>query len=99
MILRVKAGPCVRCGANTQTWDGDQPRHPTCIPVKKDTAPPEFVKMARTWLYDADLPAGWEDSVAQEFDAAIADRKLEIVSTCQEGRPIDVAVVDWQART
>ena len=68
------------------------------IPVKKDTAPPEFVKMARAWLYDNDLPAEWEDAVAQEFDAAIADRKLEIVSTHEQGRPYALSLVEWEAR-
>ncbi len=62
------------------------------------TAPREYVKMARSWLYDNDLPAEWEDAVAQEFDAAIADRKIEIVSTHEQGRPYDTPLVEWEHR-
>ena len=69
----------------------------TTTPVTKDTAPPAMLKLALAWLYDNDLPAEWEDAVALEFDAAIEDRKLEIVSTHKEGRPADVLVVDWQS--
>ncbi len=68
------------------------------ISQQKDTAPPEFVKMARSWLYDNDLPAEWEDAVALEFDAAIADRKIEIVRTHAEGRPADMAITTWLAQ-
>ena len=76
---------CPRCGGDP---DGVC-RH------QKEPAPPEFVKMARNWLYDNDLPAEWEDAVALEFDAAIADRKIEIVRTHAEGRPAAMPVVDW----
>ena len=69
----------------------------TTIPVKKDTAPPEIVKMARAWLYENDLDVEWEDAVALEFDAAIADRKLEIVSTHAQGRPYDMPITEWFA--
>ena len=58
----------------------------------------EFVKMARTWLYDNDLPPEWEEAVAEEFDAAVSDRQAEILTTDKEGRPFAVSIVDWQAR-
>jgi hypothetical protein len=53
-------------------------------------------KLAREWLYDADLPAEWETSVAEEFDAALADKKRDFVRTYREGRPADMPVVEWQ---
>ena len=63
-------------------------------PVTKDTMP-AIRELAREWLYDNDLPAEWENAVALEFDAAISDRKLEIVSTHEQGRPYDMALVEW----
>ena len=83
------------------------------IPVTKDTAPPEFVKMARNWLldrgqYDKELdalmppdipfPDGWVEALAGEFAAAILDRGIEWVRTLKEGRPPTTYVVEWEAR-
>ncbi|KKL72427.1 hypothetical protein LCGC14_2085080, partial [marine sediment metagenome] len=63
-----------------------------------DHVPKAMRELAREWLYDADLPAEWETAVAEEFDAAIADRKLEIVSTHEQGRPYDTPLVEWEHR-
>ncbi len=63
-----------------------------------DTVPRVIRKMAFDWLADNDLPFEWEDAVAREFDAAIADRKLEIVSTHEQGRPYDTPLVEWEHR-
>ena len=70
----------------------------TTIPVKKDTVPRVIRDMAIDWLADNDLPAEWEDSVAKEFDAAIADRKIELVRTHEQGRPYDTPLVEWEHR-
>ncbi len=69
----------------------------TSQPDTKDTAP-AIRELAREWLYDADLPVEWEDSVAREFNAALNDRKFEILLTHREGRPADMPVVEWQAQ-
>ena len=63
-----------------------------------DTAPRVIRDMAIDWLADNDLPAEWEDSVAREFNAALNDRKFEILLTHREGRPADMPVVEWQAQ-
>jgi hypothetical protein len=62
------------------------------------TVPRVIRKMAFDWLLAEDLPAEWEDAVAQEFDAAIADRKIEFVRTNEQGRPYDTPLVEWEHR-
>ena len=63
-----------------------------------DTVPRVIRDMAIDWLADNDLPAEWEDSVAKEFDAAIADRKIELVRTHEQGRPYATPLVEWEHR-
>ncbi len=57
--------------------------------------PLEITKLVLEWLLDNDLPAEWEDAVAQEFEAALTDREAEILSTFAEGRPFDMPITDW----
>ncbi len=49
------------------------------------------------FLLDNDLPAEWEDAVTEEFEAALTDRKAEILSTFAEGRPFDMPITEWIA--
>ena len=63
-----------------------------------DTVPRVIRDMAIDWVADNDLPVEWEDSVAKEFDAAIADRKIELVRTHEQGRPYDTPLVEWEHR-
>lgn len=108
---RIQSEPCVRCGILTQCWQDDKPLHPGCDP--KDAAPPEFVKMARAWLYDRaesdkeldalyppglPFPEALIEALAREFDAAISDRGGEWVTTLIAGRPHDTPLVEWEAR-
>ena len=75
-----------------------QPDTDSSTPCGCDPVPAVIRKLAQEWVYDADLPAEWENAVAWEFDAAIADKKIELVRTHKEGRPYDTPLVEWEAR-
>ena len=63
-----------------------------------DTVPRHIRDMAIDWLADNNLPFEWEDSVAKEFAAAIADRQIDLVRTHEQGRPYDTPLVEWEHR-
>ena len=63
-----------------------------------DTVPRVIRDIAIDWIADNDLPVEWENAVAEEFDAAIADRKIELVRTHEQGRPYGTPLVEWEHR-
>ena len=47
---------------------------------------------------DALIPDDWIDALAQDLDAALADRLLEWMQTLKQGRPYDTPLVEWEHR-
>ncbi len=59
----------------------------------------EFAALRESLLgRDALIPDDWVEALAQDLDAALADRQLEWMRTLKEGRPPTEAVVEWEAR-
>ncbi|MCH7553828.1 MAG: hypothetical protein IIC82_07520 [Chloroflexi bacterium] len=85
----------------------------TTIPVKKDTAPPEFRKLAESCLYDNEEFIAWLDELVGDGNP-IPDEHLEAaameayvaftealdtwVETLIAGRPYDTPLVEWEHR-
>ena len=83
------------------------------IPAKKDTAPPDYERLARAWLYANDefskylddlvgegnlMPNEHRDAAAMEAYVAFTETLDTWVETLIAGRPYDTPLVEWEHR-